>query len=48
MSFLGTFRPEYEKAIVIFEISTFEFAKMSSFMLKKKNKFGTKIALFGY
>ena len=42
-----TFRPEFEKTIVLFEISLFEFDKMRSFMLIKKINFGTKIALFG-
>ena len=45
--YLNTFRPEFDKFITIFEISTFEFLKKQSFMLKK-NKFGTKIVLFGY
>ena len=48
MPYLDTFRPRFEKAIVIFEISNFEFVKMQSFMLNKKNKFGTKITLCGY
>ena len=30
----GTFRPEFEKTIVIFEIITFDFVKMQSLMLK--------------
>ena len=33
---LVTFRPEFEKAIVIFEISVFKFVKTYSFMLKVK------------
>ena len=42
MSYLGTFRIEFEKTIVMFEISTFEFAQMKGFILNKKEKFGTK------
>ena len=34
---LGTFRPEFEKNIVVFEISSFEFFKVHIFMLKKTN-----------
>ena len=37
MPYLGTFRPIFEEAIVIFEISIFEFVKMQSLMLKGKN-----------
>ena len=36
MPYFGSFRPQFEEAIVIFEISTFEFVKMQSFMLKEK------------
>ena len=36
MSYLGTFEPKFEKTIVIFEISTFEFVKMQSFTLNRK------------
>ena len=36
MSYLGTFEPKFEKTIVIFEISTFEFVKMQSFTLNQK------------
>ena len=36
MSYLGTFKPKFEKTIVIFEISTFEFVKMQSFTLNQK------------
>ena len=32
--YLGSFRPEFEKAIAIFEISNLAFAKMQSFILK--------------
>ena len=38
MSYLGTIWPEFKKTIAIFEISAFDFAKMESFMLKRKNK----------
>ena len=41
MPYLGTFMPEFEKTIVIFEISTFEFVKIQSFKLKK-NKLNLK------
>ena len=34
---VGTFRPKFEKTIVIFEISTFKSIKMQSFMLNKNN-----------
>ena len=34
---LGTFRPEFEKNIVVFEISSFELFKVHIFMLKKTN-----------
>ena len=34
---LDNFKLELEKAIIIFEISTFKFVKMQSFMLKKKS-----------
>ena len=37
MPYLGTIWPEFEKTIAIFEISAFDFAKMESFMLKRKN-----------
>ena len=46
--YFGTFRPEFEIFIAIFEISFFDFVKMQSFILTKKNKFGTKIVLFGF
>ena len=32
MPYSSTFRPEFEKTILIFEISAFEFVKMQSFM----------------
>ena len=35
MPYFYTFRPEFEKTIVIFEFNTFEFVKMQGFMLKK-------------
>ena len=37
-----------KKPIAIFEINTFKFDKIKSFVLKRKNKFGIKIAFFGY
>ena len=43
MLYLGIFTLELKETIVIFEISTFEFFKMQSFMLSKKYKFRTKI-----
>ena len=45
MRYLGIFGQKFDKNYVIFEINTFEVAKMQSSMFKKKNKFGTKIAL---
>ena len=36
MSFLGIFKPKFEKTIVIFETSTFEFVKMQSSTLNQK------------
>ena len=36
MSYLGAFRSKLEKTIAIFEISTFEFVRIQSFMLNKK------------
>ena len=47
MSCLGIFGLAFEKTIVIFEISTFRFVIMQSFILNKKDKFGCKIALLG-
>ena len=47
MPYLGTFRPEFEKTIVMFTISTFAFVKTLSFMFKKK-QIGAKIALLRY
>ena len=42
---LVTFRPEFKKKIIfICEISTFEFVKMQSFMLKKKINLGQKFS----
>ena len=37
MSYLGTVWPDIEETTVIYEISTFEFVKMRSFVLKKTN-----------
>ena len=34
--YLSTFKPEFDKAIVILEISSFEFFKLQNFTLKKK------------
>ena len=49
MPCLGIYRQEFEKKFLTAKVITLEFAKMVSFMQKKKNvKFGTKIALFGY
>ena len=46
---LGIYRQEFEKKFLTGKVIILEFAKMVSFMQKKKNfKFGTKIALFGY
>ena len=42
MPYLGTFRPKFEKSIVISKTSTLEFDKMQSFMLKL-----LKVAIFG-
>ena len=43
------FRLNFEKTIVIFEISTLDFVKMLKFMQNKKNnnKFETKNTLLG-
>ena len=38
MPYLGIFGLGFEKNYVIFETSTYEFAKMKSFMLKEKRK----------
>ena len=35
MPYLGSFGLEFENAIVIFEIRTFEFVKMQSLLLRK-------------
>ena len=49
MPYLGIFGLGFEKNYVIFETSTFEFAKIKSFMLKKKKeKQRTNSVLFGY
>ena len=55
-AFLGIFGLEFQKTIVIFEISTLEFVRFQNFVKKwkclnlgkKMPKFGTKYALFGY
>ena len=48
MPYLGIFGLGFEKNYVIFETSTFEFAKIKSFMLKKKKeKQRTNSVLFG-
>ena len=49
MLFMVIFRLNFEKTIVIFEISTLDFVKMLKFMQNKKknNKFETKNALLG-
>ena len=39
LPYFGNFELEIEKSIVIFEISTFEFVKMQSFMLHEKKQF---------
>ena len=44
--YFSNFRPEFEKAITIFEISSFKFVKIKSFMLKKKILI--KIEIYGY
>ena len=49
MHCLGIYRQEFEKKFLTGKVIILEFAKLVSFMQKKKNfKFGTKIALFGY
>ena len=46
--YLGIFELEFEKAIVIFEISTLEYVILQNFAKEiKMPKFGTKNALFG-
>ena len=45
MSYLGIFGLEFEKNIVVLEISTLEFHPLKKI---KMAKFGTKNALFGY
>ena len=48
LPYLGIFGLEFEKHIVIFEISTFEFIYMQSFMLnKKKLNLGPKLPFVG-
>ena len=49
MLYLGNFGLKFKKAIVIFEISDFEFVYLQNFLKKIKiPKFGIKSALFGY
>ena len=48
MPYLGTFMPEFEKTIVVFEISIFEFVKIQSLVKEKQIKFETKTVLYGY
>ena len=50
MSYLSIFKLKFEKVIVIFEISSVELFKMQKLLVqkKKKIKFRTKSALFGY
>ena len=46
--YLDTFRPEFGKTFVIFDISNFEFVKMQIFMLKGKNlSLGPKLPYLG-
>ena len=47
ITYLGTFRPEFVKSIVMFEINTFGFVKMQSFILNKKNNLGPKLSYLG-
>ena len=48
MPYLGTFRSEFEKTIVVFEISSFEFVKVQVFVLKKTNlNLGPNLFHFG-
>ena len=48
MPCFGIFRPELEKTVLIFEISTFQLVKMQSFMLKgKKINLGPKLPYWG-
>ena len=49
MSYMGTFRPEFEKnpTIIIFEMSTFQFIKMQSFMLRVKKIWDQNCFLLG-
>ena len=45
--YLGTIKQKFEEAIVIFEITNFEFTKMISFMLKEKElNWGPKMLYF--
>ena len=44
MPYLGIFELKFEKAFVIFQISTFKFIKIQNFMLKKtKLNLGPKL-----
>ena len=47
ITYLGTFGPEFVKTIVMFEINTFGFVKMQSFILKKKINLGSKLSYLG-
>ena len=47
ITYLGIFRPEFVKSIVMFEINTFGFVKMQSFILNKKNNLGPKLSYLG-
>ena len=45
MSYLGIFKPEFEKTIVIVQTSALEFFEIQNLMQnKKKSKFSTKNA----
>ena len=48
LPYLDIFGHEFERAFVIFEVSTLKLVKMQSFMLKKEYKFETKIAFLWY
>ena len=49
MPYLSIFRVYFEKAIVVFEISTFKFVKMQSSMKNKRtSNLGVKMPYFEY
>ena len=48
MPYSGIFRLEFESSIVIFEISTLEFAKPRTFEKKQKSNFRPKTSYFGF